>query len=259
MHVRTTLRPSATALVLIAGCHDRSPAKPAAVVVDDRPTAILITTGSDGPADRDGQGFNFVHLALDDSANRAAAARHHVTDADCPVLLCLTPGGVIVSRDGGPVTADLVRRRVATAAADGPAIDGQRAALARAVPDGGPPARLRLAAFLHAHRNEWEAIPPLAAVAHDPAVDVPTRVRAWVDLVRAHQWVGEPEKGRHEAQHLLAALGPRVAPTPSPARTSSSGCRTRPPSGWTGPGPSSTPPPPPPRRRRTRRRRRPPG
>jgi hypothetical protein len=40
--------------------------------------------------------------------------------------------------------------------------------------------------------------------------EISTRLRidAWVSLCRAHLWIGEPEKARHEAKDLIATIGP---------------------------------------------------
>jgi tetratricopeptide (TPR) repeat protein len=103
----------------------------------------------------------------------------------------------------------LVLRRIAESFRDGPALDAQLAALRRGAetnPDRCA-ALVELADFLLAHRNALEAIPDLAAVAHNETCADPQRVKAWVALARAHLWVGEPEKARVEAENLIASLG----------------------------------------------------
>jgi hypothetical protein len=153
----------------------------------------------------------FALLDLSVSRNRAEAARFHVTNT--PLLLSLTAGGLIVTRDDKAVTADLVGRRIAEVAQRGPGLETKLAALEEAAARNGnaAAAQLELAEFLLAQQNAREAIPHLEAVAHDEAADTTSRVRAWVALVRAHFWITEPEKGRHEANDLIAILGPKTA------------------------------------------------
>lgn len=153
----------------------------------------------------------FSVLELTESRNRALAAPLHGLDA--PTLVCLSPAGVIVSRDEGAMTPELIRRRIEEATAEAPALDRRLADLKTAV-DARPTdvaARMQLADFLLGHHNEQQAIPHLDQVAHDDAADISVRVRAWVALGRAHLWVIEPEKARHAAQSLIATLGPRSA------------------------------------------------
>jgi hypothetical protein len=69
---------------------------------------------------------------------------------------------------------------------------------------------LALADFLLSHQNPREAIPHLAN-ARSESANPDQRVRAWVELARAHLWIAEPEKGRHEANDLIAVLGPKIA------------------------------------------------
>ncbi len=208
---------SSLALValVLAGCA-ADPHRPAdvdgaitAASNSNRPVLLQFTADS-SPLRVSDDRADTVVVDLNVSANRPTAARYHVKDADVPVLLTLTPRGLVVGRDGSPITAEDVRLRVDQAVAQSPRLDGTWARLDRAVAadPGDAAARLALADFLRGHHNDREAIPHLAAVAHDAAVAPPTRVRAWVDLARAHQWVGEPERGRHEAQALIATLGP---------------------------------------------------
>jgi hypothetical protein len=145
------------------------------------------------------------------SRNRAELARFHLMTT--PLLVCLSPEGVVISRDAGPLDAGVLRQRIAAAIASGPGLDHQRDALAElAWPAYGSmfdvvEARRALADFLLGHGNDAEAVPVLVALAGDPRVPAPARVRAWVELARAHQWIGEPEKARHIAQSLITALG----------------------------------------------------
>lgn len=189
------------------------------------PLAVLTVDPSRGENDRAAAGaFRSVRsaspaanpavfslLELTESRSRALAAPLHALEA--PTLVCLSPAGVIVSRDEGTITPQLVRQRIEEAAAQSPALDQHLADLQAAV-DARPTdaaASMQLADFLLAHHNEQQAIPHVEDVARDDAADVSVRVRAWVALGRAHLWVVEPEKARHAAQALMAALGPRSA------------------------------------------------
>jgi hypothetical protein len=148
-----------------------------------------------------------VRLDMNSSRNRAAAARFHVQQT--PLLLCLSSRGVQISRDDKDVTAALVERRIGQAVEQGPSLDAQLAALKEAARQNrdNAAAQLRLTDFLMAHGNALEAIPRLAALAHSETVAPSERIRAWVDLGRAHLWIGESEKERNEARALLATLG----------------------------------------------------
>jgi len=155
-------------------------------------------------------GVAVIHLDLSVSRNRAAAARYHVTET--PLLLGLTPHAVIVARSQGAISTDLVSKQVIDLLHHSTEIDATLAKLEVAITanPGDSAAQLALADFLRGHQNQREAIPHLAAVAHDASAEATLRVRAWVDLARAHRWVAEPEKGRHEANDLIATLGPTV-------------------------------------------------
>ncbi len=150
-----------------------------------------------------------VIVDITNSRNRAAAARFHL--ADTPMLIGLSSMGVIISRDEKPITQELVLQRIEQAELAGPSLDEKLNSLQKAVDNGKDPfaAKLNLADFLIAQHNDAEAIPLLAWVAHCPDVEVKIRVQASVSLARAHLWVGEPEKGRHEAKNLIATLGPQ--------------------------------------------------
>jgi phosphopantothenoylcysteine synthetase/decarboxylase len=69
-------------------------------------------------------------------------------------------------------------------------------------------AQLALANFLLAQHNDREAIPHLTAIADSKTADPKLRIDAWVNMARAHLWIVEPEKARHESQALIATLGP---------------------------------------------------
>jgi hypothetical protein len=156
-------------------------------------------------------GLVSVSLDLSISRNRAAATPYHITNT--PVLLGLSPRGLIVSRDGTPVTKKLLQERINDVAPRGRELDAKFASLEDKLAKAGnkAAAQLELADFLLAHQNAREAIPHFAAVAHSQSANVDQRIRAWVDLVRAHLWIAEPEKGHHEAEDLLAVLGPKTA------------------------------------------------
>jgi hypothetical protein len=127
-----------------------------------------------------------------------------------PVLVCLSPRGLIISRDQGEVAADLVTKRIDDAVSRFEELDARYRLLqaAAARDETNAAAQLAVAEFLLGQQNDREAISPLAVVAGDAAASTGVRVRAWVELARAHLWISEPEKGRHEAKNLIAALGP---------------------------------------------------
>jgi hypothetical protein len=152
-----------------------------------------------------------VLLDLSLSRNRAVAARFHVTNT--PLLLGLSPTGLIVTRDQKPLTEELLRNRTAEVERKAPDLDAKLMSLWLATTSKriNPAAQLALADFLLSHQNAREAIPHLANVARFDTADPDQRVRAWVELARAHLWIAEPEKGRHEANDLIATLGPNIA------------------------------------------------
>ena len=156
-------------------------------------------------------GILFALLDISISRNRATAMRFHVTNT--PALFCLSAKGLIVSRDEAPIDRTLLSRRIEEVAQKSPELDAKLDLLTQSVnrnPDG-VQAQLDLAEFLLERQNAREAIPHLEAVAHNEAADTTVRVHAWVDLVLAHFWISEPEKGRHEANDLIALLGPKTA------------------------------------------------
>jgi hypothetical protein len=144
-----------------------------------------------------------VLVDLSVSRNRADAAQYHITAT--PLLVCLTPKKLIVTRDEAPITKELILNRMTSVATRSHELDAKLAALkTRAVSD--VTAQSNLADFLLAQHNAREAIPSLEAVAHSEAADQAQRVRAWVELAQAHLWIAEPEKGRHEARALIDTL-----------------------------------------------------
>ncbi len=151
-----------------------------------------------------------VLLDVSVSRNRVEAAWFHATNT--PALVGLSPRGVIITRDEMPLTKELVLSRIEEIKQRAHELDAKFASLAEAVGQDGneATAQLRLADFLLAQKNAREAIPHLEVVARNEAADTTLRVRAWVELVRAHFWIMETEKGRHEANDLIAILGPKT-------------------------------------------------
>jgi hypothetical protein len=186
-----------------------------------RPTIILIVESGQSRADdrahalfdameASGQLQNVLPLLLDlgASRNRATAARFHATNT--PVLLGLSPKGLIVTRDEKQITKELILNRIAEVARRSPDLDTKFAALLAVTQKEGnsPAAELELGDFLLSISNAREAIPHFEKIAQDTSAATNLRVCAWVDLVRAHVWIAELEKARHEADNLIATLGP---------------------------------------------------
>jgi hypothetical protein len=155
-------------------------------------------------------GIELITLDLDISRNRATAARFHIGQS--PVLVCLSPKGLIVCRDEGTVTTDLVIIRISELKPHAADLDNRFTALQNAVDKNGLDlqAQMKLADFMLAQQNDREAIPHLAVAAASDLVDPSVRIRAWVEMARAHLWIAEPEKARHEAKDLIASLGPNA-------------------------------------------------
>jgi tetratricopeptide (TPR) repeat protein len=174
---------------------------------DDRARILLESLAAKGELE------NIVPIVLDLSVsrNRATAARFHVTNT--PVLFGLSPKGLIVTRDERVIRKDLVLNRIGEIAEGGRELEAKLALLEAAIAknENDAIAHWELAGFLLARKNEREAIPHLEFVARDEAAGTTLRVRAWVELVRAHFWIMEAEKGRHEASDLIAILGPKTA------------------------------------------------
>jgi tetratricopeptide (TPR) repeat protein len=146
-------------------------------------------------------------LDLSISRARATAARFHPVTT--PLLVCLSPHGVIISRDTESITESLILERMQHALARSPELDAKLDLLEKAADnETDTDAQMQLADFLMDRKNAFEAIPVLAAVAHLDTVDSALRVRAWEELGQAHLWVGEAEKAHFEAQNLMATLGP---------------------------------------------------
>lgn len=178
---------------------------------DDRARKLFKTWAAKGRGGSRQEAFEPVLIDLSVSRNRALAARFHITET--PLLLGLSPHGLIITRDQKQLARELVRSRVAEIAQKAPALDAKLGMLedgaAKNMNDAG--AQMALADFLLAQQNDREAIPHLEGVAHSGSVNPATRVRAWVELAQAHLWIAEPEKGRHEAEDLMAVLGPKTA------------------------------------------------
>jgi len=173
---------------------------------DDRARSLFQTMAAKGESEK----FAPIVLDLSVSRNRAVAARFHVTNT--PLLLGLTPRGLIVTRDEKPITKSLLLHRIAEVARRGDELDARLASLedAAARDRNDATAQWQLANFLLAQQNMREAIPILRLIARAESADTALRVRAWVELARAHLWIAEPEKGRHEAEDLIAVLGPKA-------------------------------------------------
>jgi hypothetical protein len=123
--------------------------------------------------------------------------------------VCLSPAGIIISRDEGVASDTLIAERLDHAVRHAAEVDTQFAELKKAAIN--VPGRMALAEFLIAQENAREAIAPLKAVADDEKADLATRVHAWVEMGRAHLWIGEPEKGRYASIRLADTLGPKTA------------------------------------------------
>lgn len=187
----------------------------------NHPLILLVTDPGNGAADNDAHGTFASALAtqaahktvvtawldLSISRARATAARFHPLET--PLLVCLSPRGVIISRDAAPITEDIILKSIQEALARSPELDAKLDQLEKAADnETDTDAQTQLADFLLDRKNAFEAIPVLAAIAHLDAVDGGLRIRAWAELVRAHFWIGETEKARHEAEDMMATLGP---------------------------------------------------
>jgi hypothetical protein len=151
-------------------------------------------------------GIQLITMNLGVSRNRAEAARYHVVKT--PMLVCLSPRGLIVSRDEAPITKELVQQRMTDLGKRAAALDQQFAKLDEPENTKQLDPGYDQAHFLLVHHNAREAIPYLKALSESETVSTKLRIDAWVSLARAHLWVAEPEKGRHEAKALIATLGP---------------------------------------------------
>lgn len=186
----------------------------------NRPVILLVTDSGNSAADNDAHAafasgratraangkVLMAWLDLSISRARATAARFHPVET--PLLVCLSPRGVIIDRDTAGITENLVLERMQQASARSLELDAKLDDLEKAADnENDVAAQMELANFLMDRKNAFEAIPVLAAVAHSDTVDNGVRIRAWADLVRAHFWIGETEKGRFEAQNLMTTLG----------------------------------------------------
>lgn len=237
---KQTAAAACAALVALAGCRSgfNNPSVPpnasaAAVDLDSRlmrafelqrPVLVFVTESGHSQADDKVRSLvessavkdrkdRLISIVLDIgvSRNRATAARFHITNT--PVLLCLSPRGLIVSRDEGPITLPRLSMRIGEVMQNAPALDARFASLEELASRNPSDAQTQfeLANFLLAQQNAREAIPHLETVAHNETVDATLRIRAWTALARAHLWVAEPEKARHEAEDLIAVLGLNIA------------------------------------------------
>jgi len=148
-----------------------------------------------------------IVLDLGISRLRAETARFHI--ADVPLLIVISSRGIIESRDEAPFDDALVMRRLMYAEHIGFELDTRLAELEEhvaALPDD-LHQRMKLIKFLISRRNASEAIPHLALVRTSEQADLPLRIQAAVEEAQAHFWIGEPEKGRHVAEELIATLG----------------------------------------------------
>jgi hypothetical protein len=155
-------------------------------------------------------GIGLITMDLGISRNRAVAARYH--PASTPLLVCLSPRGLIVTRDEPPVTRELVLRRLQALPARAADLDKQLAAIEELNPGEFKDSMVTqqaMAEFLLSRQNAREAIPYLTDLAKSDSISTASRISAWVSLARAHLWVTEPEKARHEAKDLIATLGPK--------------------------------------------------
>jgi hypothetical protein len=151
-----------------------------------------------------------VVLDISDSQNREIAARFHPNNT--PLLVCMSAKGVIVSRDKGPVTSENVHRRVSELMQHGPELDAKLAGLQKEATQkpNDPAGAFAVAEFLLDQKNCREAVRYLDSIAHSDSTEVNLRLRAWIDLCRAHDWIGHPEKAAQEARDLIATLGEKL-------------------------------------------------
>jgi hypothetical protein len=187
----------------------------------NRPLILLVTDSGNGATDSDAYTTfasrrvvqtadeKVVTAWLDLSVSRARATAARFRPLETPLLICLSPDGIIISRETGSMTESLISDRMQRALAQSPALDIKLDQLRKAAGNkNNTTAQMQLADFLMERNNAFEAIPVLALVAHSDAVDAGLRIRAWAELGQAHLWVGEAEKAHFEAQELMATLGP---------------------------------------------------
>lgn len=193
-----------------------------------RPLVLLIAESKHSQADDDAitalkslaarnENGSALLAVLDVSVSKARATATRFHALETPLFIYLTPHGVLLSRDQIPISENLnagiirnlVFDRMRQLTERWSELDANFARLEAAAEKNrnDVAAQLKLAEFFVEHRNELEAIPVLAAVAHSQTVDNVSRIRAWTKLVQAHFWVAEPEKARHEALDMIATLG----------------------------------------------------
>jgi hypothetical protein len=234
------------AAMLVGCCVSRPMQRSTAVDIDteiakaaDANTPMVLLIGDFGPGGDDekdrhllsdpvivsrSQGVKLLAIDLSVSSNRAMAARYHI--AKPPILVCLSPMGLIVSRDEAPLTPTLAVKRMdglprRAAALDQTfsrlkdLLDNQRDITAKTGVEPGVQSRGKpiapIAAFLLDHHNDLQAIPYLYELSSSDSVSIKQRVDAWVSLARARLWIAEPEKARHEARNLIETLGPQFS------------------------------------------------
>jgi tetratricopeptide (TPR) repeat protein len=219
-----------TALMLLAGCRTEpklhftrnAPVDLQALMVKaaELKLSLVVLVAESGQSRADEKAFGalefkmseFPHcfpivLDIGNSRNRATAARFHIVET--PVLLCLSPEGIIISRDEAPITRKLALKRMNELRRQAPEVDARLDALKQAAAgdSNNAEAKFQLTDFLLAHHNALEAIPYLDGLAHSESSEPAIRIHAWVELGRAHLWIGEAEKARNEANALIATLG----------------------------------------------------
>ena len=185
-----------------------------------QPIMVVVIENGRGPVDADvearfGEEQIRSHLGstllvvLDQGSSRVRAevSRFHL--AEVPLLITLSSRGIIEYRDEAPFDDALILKRLMYAEHIGAALDARLTELEERVADlpDDIPARMKLARFLISRHNASEAIPHFALVRAAGAGDQNLRIQAAVEEARAHFWIGEPEKGRHVAEELIATLG----------------------------------------------------
>jgi len=220
----------------LAGCSSSEPTKPAPQIAPAGPDldaelararekkclAVVFVTESQSPIparflleDPEVRARMEKHVLVDLDVNvsrsRAAAMRFHLRDTPTPFVVYLSSQGLELARDVKEITKAGVLRHIEEAEREGPKEDAVLAELeaVSAQDPGDSGAHTAIAAVQVDLHDMQGAIPHLEKVARSERADLPLRVRSWVNLARAHYWIGENEKGLHEARDLMATLGPR--------------------------------------------------
>ncbi len=122
------------------------------------------------------------------SQARATAARFHPLET--PLLVCLSPRGMVLSRSQKPITKEVILEQLRRTIEESLETDRKFEALKKAADDSksDSSAHLALADFLMERNNAFEAIPILTVIAHSGEIPAALRIRVWADLVRAHYW-----------------------------------------------------------------------